>query len=180
MKDVGYSAPLGQACYFILTKNWFGWHPSDMPMNLGFLFPKSFYAIPVSDIRAVHCRVHDVNCHGIVLLEVGGKSGSPADSVFEFEITFLDWWIRAFSKAGVTIFLPKGYYTIRARLKQFQWFIMYVIAFLSFVLVNAIGQFLDPGNVTLYLGLSFLVFLIPQCIYWCQVAIQYWKKAGSR
>jgi hypothetical protein len=178
IRDVGYCATLGKSCYLMLTRKWFGWLPSELPMNLGFFYgfslPKEVYSIPIDEIALVEFRVDDTYSYGMMFIHRRGTPENSQESILQFQIKFTGFWIRAFSNTNVPITLPPDYYTLSARLRQFQWYILYGFSFFLFVMINVLARIFDNANAKTYLGLSFLAFLLPNVVLLCRLAIRNW------
>ena len=106
--DIGFYANEHSYAYFVLTRDFFGWFPSIMPMNVRFSYPRKYYVIPIESITFAEIRPGGMHPSWRLFLHLEPESG---EHVVEVGIGLPGRWRRALRTCKVPV-IESGAYRV--------------------------------------------------------------------
>jgi hypothetical protein len=106
--DIGFHADEHSYAYFVLTRDFFGWFPSIMPMNVRFFYPRKYYVIPIESITFAEIRPGGMHPSWRLFLHLEPESD---EHVVEVGIGLPGRWRRALRTCKVPV-IESGAYRV--------------------------------------------------------------------
>jgi hypothetical protein len=97
---VGASPTLGGKCYVVLTKEFFAWHTTPLPIDFLPLFPPEYCALPLGSITSVTLKPGEFMTLTTLCIEYTVAEGHGDIAV---SVAFRHLWVDAFRRVGILV-----------------------------------------------------------------------------